>query len=330
MMKAALWAVTSYFNPTRSRWRTANYRTFRESLAAPLLTVEWSPDARFELGPGDADMLVQISGGDLMWQKERLLNLGISRLPTCCRHVAWLDCDILFENSGWMSEAMRRLDDVKLVQLYDRVLYSAPPPVGSCIESGSWPHGAIELERTGYASVHENAPTSDRARPVATDDLATFQRLPSAGFAWAADRELLVRNPLFDTWVCGGGDSAYILAATGKADWVLQQQGLSAAHGEHLLRRARGLCADVAGRMGYVAGSILHLWHGAFEQRRYRGRHEILARHGFDPGSFLRMADSGAWCWGRIPPTLASAVADYLRARDEPPHEIPVSQPAPH
>jgi hypothetical protein len=59
----------SYFNPIGSRRRLANYRVFRNSLAAPLLTVEWSPQGRFELDPTDADVLVQISGGDLMWQK---------------------------------------------------------------------------------------------------------------------------------------------------------------------------------------------------------------------------------------------------------------------
>ena len=66
MNNAQLWAISSYFNPTRSRRRLANYRAFRESLVAPLLTVEWSHDGFFELEEGDADLLMRISGGDLM------------------------------------------------------------------------------------------------------------------------------------------------------------------------------------------------------------------------------------------------------------------------
>ena len=100
-----LWAVTSYFNPTGSKRRFANYHAFRRALGVPLLAVEWSRDGRFELGESDADIVVQIGGGDLMWQKERLLNIGIGRLPASCREVAWLDCDIVLERFGWAAEA---------------------------------------------------------------------------------------------------------------------------------------------------------------------------------------------------------------------------------
>ena len=95
-----LWAVTSYFNPAGYRRRKANYRVFRERLPLPLLTVEWSPTGQFELQPGDADILIQLTGGDVMWQKERLLNIGVERLPSQCKHVAWVDCDLVFEREG--------------------------------------------------------------------------------------------------------------------------------------------------------------------------------------------------------------------------------------
>jgi hypothetical protein len=42
-MNAQLWAVTSYVNPTRSPCGRANDRAFCTAIAAPLLTVEWSP-----------------------------------------------------------------------------------------------------------------------------------------------------------------------------------------------------------------------------------------------------------------------------------------------
>src|SRR5512144_973179 len=50
-------------------------------------------------------------------------------LRPSCRHVAGLDCDILFENSEWAREALRRLDDTPLVQLCDRVACLAPQPI---------------------------------------------------------------------------------------------------------------------------------------------------------------------------------------------------------
>jgi len=74
-------AVTSYFNPMKSRRRLANYRTFRSRLDVPLVTVELAFDGQFELTSGDADHLIQLSGGDIMWQKERLLNIALEAVP---------------------------------------------------------------------------------------------------------------------------------------------------------------------------------------------------------------------------------------------------------
>src|SRR5262245_42591250 len=79
-----LWAITSYFNPAGYRNRRENYRLFRERLAVPLVTVEWARDGRFALGPEDAEVLVQVSGGDVLWQKERLLNVALRHLPDDC------------------------------------------------------------------------------------------------------------------------------------------------------------------------------------------------------------------------------------------------------
>jgi hypothetical protein len=63
-----IWAITSYYNPLRGARRYANYRAFWRNLAIPLVTVEWSANADFQLAKDDADVLVQVSGGDLMWQ----------------------------------------------------------------------------------------------------------------------------------------------------------------------------------------------------------------------------------------------------------------------
>ena len=96
-----LWAVTSYFNPLGWRSRLENYRLFRKHLEVPLIAVEWHPHGEFQLGPGDADVLAQVQGGDLMWQKERLLNIGMASVPAGVEFVAWLDCDIVFCQRGW-------------------------------------------------------------------------------------------------------------------------------------------------------------------------------------------------------------------------------------
>src|SRR5579862_2773739 len=116
--------ITSYFNPNRYRTRRVNYEIFRRSMEVskiPCLTVECVfPGARPELA--ESDELIRIHAKDVMWQKERLLNLALGRLPGESEIVAWLDCDVLFENRDWAVEAFRELQNHKIVQLFSSVV----------------------------------------------------------------------------------------------------------------------------------------------------------------------------------------------------------------
>src|SRR5438093_8021963 len=87
-----LWAVTAYFNPMRYRRKRANYRLFRAHLDVPLVAVELAYGCDFELVDDDADILVRLRGRDVLWQKERLLNLALEALPARWRTVAWVGC----------------------------------------------------------------------------------------------------------------------------------------------------------------------------------------------------------------------------------------------
>src|SRR4051812_27505421 len=99
--RGGLWAITSYFNPMGYRRRLANYKLFHARLNVPLVAVELAYGPDFELNAGDADVLVQLRSQDVLWQKERLLNLAMRSLPSGCRYVVWLDCDIIFEADDW-------------------------------------------------------------------------------------------------------------------------------------------------------------------------------------------------------------------------------------
>ena len=330
-MTGTLWAVTSHFNPAGYRRRRANYRVFRRRLPMPLLTVEWSVDGRFELQPGDADILVQVSGGDVMWQKERLLNLGIARLPPQCTQVAWVDADLVFERADLATAIDEALARFPVVQLYDRVEYQAEQPIGSLetlARDTRWPAEAPALPRRGAAAAdlpravdRRDAPAAAAAvdlTPGPTEQLGIYVQRPTAGFAWAARRELLERHPLFDTWLVGGGDNAFYHAIRGTPENLAEQHRLSPAHRGWYLPRARALARAVGGRIGHVPGRILSLWHGHFEDRQYSSRHAIPARHGFDPSADIALdAAAAVWRWTGRSPALAAEVRAYFDARHE-------------
>ncbi|ROZ77118.1 hypothetical protein [Ramlibacter sp. WS9] len=315
-----LWAVTSYYNPAGFERRKANYHLFRERLPLPLLTVEWSPTGKFELRPGDADILIQLTGGNVMWQKERLLNVGVTQLPPQCTHVAWVDCDLIFEREDLGQAILAALDAAPLVQLFDRIAYLARTPLDAMPRLGSRTAPDVTFERQGAAAAHAAAARSGQpaaAVPVATEHPDDFKRMPCVGFAWAARREHLERHPLFDEWVVGGGDSAHFHAAAGTPERVVENHGLASPHRDQYLPRARELANAIGGRIGHVAGRAFTLWHGNFADRRYRSRHSILARHGFDPRRFLQRSASGVWEWADVPHGLPDEIRAYFEQRNE-------------
>ncbi|MBM4317211.1 MAG: hypothetical protein FJ116_06995, partial [Deltaproteobacteria bacterium] len=91
--------ITCVFNPTNSRKIRDNYAQFRKNLNHPILTVELA----FNDQPFFIEDAIQIRGTNenLMWQKERLLNIALESLPEQIDKIAWLDADIIFKNNSW-------------------------------------------------------------------------------------------------------------------------------------------------------------------------------------------------------------------------------------
>ena len=109
-LSGSIWAITCFFNPHGHRNKSRHYRLFRQGLqcaGVPLLTSELAfGDAPFELTARDADRLIQLPAEDVLWHKERLLNLSLDRLPDGCDKVAWIDCDVLLANPRWVGETL--------------------------------------------------------------------------------------------------------------------------------------------------------------------------------------------------------------------------------
>src|SRR4051794_12056501 len=121
-----LWAITSFFNPAGYRRRLDNYRVFRRELAVPLIAVELSYGSPCELRPADADVLIQLRDGDVLWKKKRLLNIALRALPEECDKVIWIDCDTIAGRDDWPDLVRRCLDTFPLVQTFDQ-LFHLPP-----------------------------------------------------------------------------------------------------------------------------------------------------------------------------------------------------------
>lgn len=305
-----LWALTTYFNPIRYSSRLTNFRLFRRALAAvPLVTVELGYHRHFDLTADEADILIQVTGTDVLWQKERLLNLALRHVPRQVEYIAWLDCDVLLERSDWPLAALDVLRTRDLVQLFSDLhdLPQAAMPPSPAEPSNVTGHSIAHLVSSGAITVADLDPSVTFPR----------SRYTAWGLAWAARRSVLERHGFYDALVVGSGDRAFACAAYGRHDNPIAITKMNARQRADYLHWAEPFHHDVRGNVGCVDGKLFHLWHGDFQHRRYRERHETFSTYAFDPTTDLVVNRSGAYEWADHRRDLAEFCRAYFMSRRE-------------
>ncbi|HXQ20877.1 MAG TPA: hypothetical protein VN812_04340 [Candidatus Acidoferrales bacterium] len=308
-----LWLVTAYFNPLGYHTRRRNYERFRDVIARSglqLLTIECAIGRGAFALPPSADVL-RVRARHLLWQKERLLNLAIAQLPARCTKVAWLDCDVVFENPQWAVETSRALERHWVVQPYTMAVR---------LPQDADRHRDAERVNRAFASIYPEAP-----QHLGEGD---YDKHGDTGLAWAARREALARCQLYDACIVGGGD--HVMAHAMCGDWVSpcidRLLGAHSTRREHFVRWAKNVWTCVGGNVGCVPGAALHLWHGERSNRRYRLRHGELKRFGFDPETDVRIGRTGCLEWASHKPALHRWVKEYFRSREEDGAAPPVAE----
>ena len=304
-----LWAITSYFNPIGYRRRLQNFHEFRRRLGVPLLAVELAYGERFELADDAADRVVRLRGRDVLWQKERLLNIGLERLPEECTLVASLDCDLIFEREDWGKAACALLDRFPAIQLFTRLHHLTPewsperPPREAVIF-------AQEASASAVARGADPGTILNRSKSRHPGETAN-------GFGWAYRRDVLQPHGLYDACIVGGGDTATVCAAFGTPDTVVGSHAMNPAQEARYRQWADRFHRAVDGQVGCLEGDVFHLWHGRLEDRRIRHRHLGLAPFRFDPAHDIAHDDAGCWRWSSDKPDLHAYVREYFAARRE-------------
>ena len=294
--------LTAYYNPCRYRSRRANHDRFRRALelqGVPVFTVECAFGGEpFELPAGEG--VLQVRGGDVLWQKERLLNLALEQLPAGFTKVAWLDGDVLFERQDWARETSRLLDTEVLVQPFSEAVR---------LQRGADRDDGTGERWEGFAAVH----LKDRSRRP-----SNFSAHGHTGFAWAARREALTHG-LYDVCLSGSGDHLMAHAAGGDFGCACVRAifGANTTFEDHYRVWASSFHAQAAGRIGALPGRLLHLWHGDFALRGYPDRNRELAALEFDPGNDLKLGEAGTWTWASDRPALHRWARRQFEARAE-------------
>jgi hypothetical protein len=253
----------------------------------------------FELGSSSS--VFQFRGRDLMWHKERLLNLTIDRVPDRYSKIVWVDADVLFTNPSWIVHASERLDDVPVIQAFSHAVRLRPGETSY--------YGAGERSR-GFCFTRSALPALSRLR---------YHIHGHTGLAWAADRALLSELGLYDAAIAGSAD--HLMAHAFSGDFASPCLGAvfdgNPGYLEHFRRWAEAAWGHVRGRLGYVGGAALHLWHGETVNRGYVRRYRQLTRLGYDPATHLRAEPGGLWAWSDDGARLSGWAGRYFRDRHE-------------
>lgn len=330
--------LTVLFNPLNYSSRKDNYFRFREHTRRQglwLLAVELSYSDETFLNDTSAEMVVHVnikstydqfdepdneermhdrnSNEDdvqsltVMWQKERLLNIGLEHLfhllnqdgtqvPTC-ENIAWLDADVIFLNENWVEDSCAALEhDFTVLQPFSKAIRLSDKETRDLPQTRrDYLHPAAELQTS-------SAFDSSKLKTV-----PRVERIHFAGFAWVARRAVLEDIMLFDKAIIGGADSLMASAfhnpiqdlrqkiENGDFDSLSKNRPLI----QSFLSWAEPVHALTEGKVGLLArgeNRLLHLWHGDIGNRQYSQRYRILVHGRYDPEEDIELTTEEHGC----------------------------------
>lgn len=340
--RALFWIICAISNPIRYKTRYALYRKFKKhvlhELHANLITVECAEGARdfqvtgHEFGSGDSvpfglsHIEVQLRRTSITWNKEEMMNIGLSRLPLNAKYVMCCDADITFCNKNIVTETIHALQIHKLVQ-----------PFESCADLG--PDGQVMSIHKSFAWCHDkglewrpNVPTKNGVTPdvdlsiYSYDEPPINKRLDAAGdmgilwhpgYCMAFRRSVIDKiGGLLDVGILGASDHHMFGALIGKAHLTYPpsiHENYKKAVNTWETRAAKVIKQNI----GFVPGTIFHGFHGSKRTRYYGSRWTVLIDNNFDPEIDLRRNISGVRELVSTKTGLRDGILKYFKSRHE-------------
>lgn len=111
--------------PLYSKARIELYRRFEERMKeypeVELWTIECSliSSPEYHVTRTGNPRHVQVRCDHPLWFKENLLNILVSKLPSHCKYIAWIDADVIFMDDMWAKNTLSKLKKVDVVQLFE-------------------------------------------------------------------------------------------------------------------------------------------------------------------------------------------------------------------
>jgi len=289
----ALAVLCAYYNFTGAPDRLRNLHRFSDMFSTcrprvPLFV------AALNTGPAplppDWPNIIPVTVGDMLWQKERLLQIGINRLlAEGYENIAWFDADITFGNIDWPQRILAALEQYKVVQCFSFV---------------------CRAERRRY-----------RQPSIIKYYRERIQSTPCHGLAWAARSDVLRKLELYQHAIIGGGDAAFFGGCYHRnyaavPGFIGSKNKARRSHYAAWAKRCRQV---VGSSLGYVDQFLLSAGHKRSKKQR---RFQLLDAYAFDPHTDVVCNENEGFRWGSNKPGLHEQVALYCQSK---PFQLPRS-----
>jgi hypothetical protein len=247
---------------------------------------------------------IPVRARTLVWNKECLLNIGVSRLPLEARHIATLDADIHFRKRGWVEETIHALQ-----------LYPVVQPWSDAYDLG--PNDEHIAHHKSFArQFFEGKPVVPSKRGFWKSDGGPYD-YPHSGYAWAWTRRALDQlGGLIEIGGMGSGDHHMALGLVGHADASIPI-GVCPSYSGAIKRWETRALTHLNRKVGFLWGTIEHAFHGRKADRKYIPRWDMFLKHGFDPETDLKRNSHGVMEFAGNKPALERAFDRYMREREE-------------
>jgi len=309
-LRENFWVIAVLNNPCRFKKRIQLFREFIDRMKAYnvnicLVEVVYG-ERNFESDDIDVPIKVQMRTDTILWQKENMVNMGISRLPPNWKYVAWIDTDVDFINKNWVNETIHQLQHHAVIQLFE-----------DAIDLG--PTDEIMNTSKSFMYCYKNNIKRKCNTKEGCLNYVTFR--PDGtywhpGYAWAARRDAIdTLGGLFEVGIVGSGDHHMACCLIGEGKLSIAS-GLNPDYETHVLnweKRALRLHKNV----GYIKGTIFHYWHGKKINRKYKERWEILRSSQFSPTHDLHKDWQGLLIFHEGSYKLRDDILEYFNQRNE-------------
>ena len=248
--------------------------------------------------------VIQVKSSSLVWNKENLQNIGISRLPHDAKYIGTFDADIIFRKSGWATQCINMLHITPFGQ-----------PWNTALDLG--PHGEVMATHSSFASLfHVGKPVVPTSKNFWDFDGGPY-KYSHTGYAHLWTRDILNSiGGLFELGISGSGDHHMLLSTIGQADYSLPAQ--ASKEYKYAIKQWEGRASShINGKVGFVHQVLEHLWHGSKVKRGYVSRWSMIQDHDVNPFVDVKKNTYGVLEFSGNKPALEREFANYLTSRDE-------------